>query len=461
MADTQVGRQSDRVSSYATPAAGGRVPPQNTEAERATLGAILLDPDSLGRVLGYLRPEDFYHSANRRVFTAILALSDRSEPVDLITVTDELRSEGELDIVGGAGYVSSLTNTVPTSANVEYYARIVREASVRRNLIRISSEIISSAYDDSGDSRLVIEEAEKRIFEITENQLTGGFVKARDIVERTVEAIEKLYHTRDSYTGVPSGFPALDNMLSGFQKSEFIIIGARPSVGKTALALSMAANIAIHSKVPAGFFTLEMSDMAVMQRLIAAEARIGSQTLRTGMLRPSDFKNLTDAAGLIYEAPLWITDTPNIRLLDLRAQARRMRQQHDVRIIFIDYITLVTSENLEAPRHEQIAEISRSLKALARELDIPIVALSQVTRDSEGKRPNLANIRESGSIEQDADVVMFLHRDRGTERDDSQAMNVIETELVVAKQRNGPVGTVKIAFLPQYTKFESLAEDPI
>jgi replicative DNA helicase len=421
----------------------------------------LLDPEALGRVLAFLRADDFYHAANKRVFSAILALSERSEPIDLITVTEELRSEGELDTVGGAGFVSSLTNTVPTSANVEYYARIVRESSVRRNLIRISGEIIASAYDDSGDSRIVIEEAEKKIFEITENNLAGGFVKARDIVERTVEAIEKLYHTRDSYTGVPSGFPALDNMLSGFQKSEFIIIGARPSVGKTALALTMAANISIHNKVPCGFFTLEMSDMAVMQRLIASEARIGSQTLRTGMLRPSDFKNLTDAAGLIYEAPLWITDTPNIRLLDLRAQARRMKSQHDVKIIFIDYITLVTSENMEAPRHEQIAEISRSLKALARELDIPIVALSQVTRDSEGKRPNLANIRESGSIEQDADVVMFLHRERGTEREDQQSMNTIETELVVAKQRNGPVGTVKIAFLPQYTKFESLAEEPL
>ncbi|MFW5811859.1 MAG: replicative DNA helicase, partial [Alkalispirochaetaceae bacterium] len=303
------------------------------------------------------------------------------------------------------------------------------------------------------------EEAERKIFEIAEGHQTASFVQAKEIVEQTVEAIEKLYHTKDDYTGIPSGFPALDNMLSGFQNSEFIIIGARPSVGKTALALSMAANIAIHQKIPCGFFTLEMSDMAVMQRLLASEARIGSQSLRTGMLKPSDFKNLIDAAGLIYEAPLWIADTPSMRLLDLRAQARRMRSQYGVRIIFIDYLTLVSSENGELPRHEQIAEISRSLKALARELEIPVVALSQVNRDTEGKRPNLANIRESGSIEQDADVVLFLHRDRGIDREGDVMPNVVETELIVAKQRNGPVGTVRIAFIPRYTKFESLAEE--
>ena len=438
-----------------------RIPPHNLDAEVACLGAILLDPSALERVIPYLRGEDFYKGAHAKIYQSILELSDKNEAIDLITLTEALRATASLDSVGGPGYVSALTSSVPTSANVEYYARIVREMSVRRRLLRIASEITASAFDDRLESRFVIEEAERKIFEVTDLQRTVTYKQAREIVLKTIEAIEKLYHTKESYTGIPSGFPALDNMTSGFQNSEFIIIGARPSVGKTALALTMASNISIHHKVPVGFFTLEMSDMQLMQRLVASEARIGSQMIRTGMLRPSDFKNLTDAAGLIYEAPLYIVDMPNMRLLDLRAQARRMKAQLDIRIIFIDYLTLVGSENPDLPRHEQIAEISRSLKALARELEIPVVALSQVSRDSEGKRPNLANIRESGSIEQDADVVMFLHRERGGERSAEENTGVIETELIVAKQRNGPVGTIKIAFLPQYTKFESLADEPI
>ncbi len=438
-----------------------RVPPHNTEAEAATLGAILLDPEALGRVLVYLRADDFYRNANARIFQAILNLSERAEEIDIITVTQELRAQGALDNVGGPGYVSSLTGAVPTSANVEYYARIVKESSLRRKLLRVSNEIIATIYDDTRESRKVVEEAERRIFDIADNQHTESFRKAKDIVQETVEAIERLYKTKDSYTGVPSGFPDLDNMLSGFQNSELIIIGARPSVGKTALALTMAGYMAIHQHIPVGFFTAEMSNMALMQRLIASEARIGSQTIRTGMLKPSDFKSLTDAAGLIYEAPLWINDTPNIPLLDLRAQARRMVAQQGIRILFVDYITLISSENTELPRHEQVAEISRSLKALARELRVPIIALSQLTRDSEGKRPSLASIRESGSIEQDADVVIFLHRERGSDRIGEEHPSVVETELVVAKQRNGPVGTVKIAFVPKYTKFESLRQEPV
>ncbi|MFW5684854.1 MAG: replicative DNA helicase, partial [Spirochaetota bacterium] len=413
-----------------------KVPPHNSEAELATLGAILLDPDALGRVLSFLRAEDFYRSANARVFSAVISLWERSEPIDLITLTEALKSSGDLDVVGGPAYVSSLTSSVPTSANVEYYARIVRETSVRRRLLKAANEIIAEAMREGVESREIVEEAERRIFEISEGQETGGFKQAREIVKQTVEAIEKLYRTREDYTGVPSGFPALDKMLSGFQDSEFIIIGARPSVGKTALALTMAANISIHRKVPTGFFSLEMSDMAIMQRLIASEARIGSQKIRTGMLRPADFKNLTDAAGAIYDAPLWISDTPGMRLLDLRAQARRMKSQLGIRILFVDYISLINNEHSDLPRHEQIAEISRSLKGLARELNIPVVALSQVTRDVEGKRPTLASIRESGSIEQDADVVIFLHRNRGEASEDPEHANNVETELIVAKQRN-------------------------
>ncbi len=436
-----------------------KVPPYNEEAEVATLGAALLDGDAINKILLYIRPPDFYKQAHQRIFDALLSLSDKNEAIDLITLTEELKSTNSLQACGGAGYISSLTSAVPTSANVEYYAKIVRECSIRRRLLKISAEIIAQSHDDSIETRMIIEEAEQKIFDITENQNTGNFKPAKDIINRTIEAIEKLYHTKEDYTGIPSGFDSLDKMLSGFQDSEFIVIGARPSVGKTALALSMAANISIHRKIPVGFFTLEMSDLALMQRLVASEARINSEALRTGILRPADFKSLTDAAGLIYEAPLYIVDIPNMKLLDLRAMARRMKSQIGVKIIFIDYLTLISAEKADTPRYEQVAEISRSLKALARELDVPVVALSQVTRDSEGKRPTLANLRESGSIEQDADVVMFLHRERGTEREQNQAGNTVETELVVAKQRNGPVGTIKIAFIPRYTKFESLAEN--
>jgi len=434
-----------------------KVPPHNDDAEVATLGALLLDSEALATVIRYLRPEDFYKSAHRRVYQAILNLFDRNEAIDLITLTEELKNSNLLDGCGGPAYISRLTSAVPTSANVRYYAQIVQDCSVRRSLARISADIIATAHDESQEVRLIIEEAERQIFEITDRQHAGTFQAAKEIVTRTIEAIEKLYHTKDSYIGIPTGFTELDMLTSGFQNSEFIVIGARPSVGKTALALTMASNIALRYKLPVGFFTLEMSSMALMQRLLAAEARIRSNSLRSGFLKPSDFHKLTEAASKIYEAPLYIEDTPSLRLLDLRALARRMKHQFNVAIVFIDYLTLVTAENRELARHEQIAEISRSLKALARELDIPVVALSQVRRETEGKMPNLADLRESGSIEQDADVVIFLHRERMSAGNDEDIPRDIETELIVAKQRNGPVGSLKIAFIPEYTKFENLA----
>ncbi len=432
-----------------------KVPPHNDDAEKATLGALLIDCEAIAIVLRYLREGDFYRNAHRKIFQAIVGLFQRGEAVDLITLTEELRKNNMLESCGGISYISSLTSFVPTSANVEYYARIVQGCSIRRTLLRIAREMIASAHDDSLEYRMVIEEAERKIFEITDRQQTGSFKAVREILPAAIDAIEKLYHNKDHYTGIPTGFSDLDHYTSGFQKSEFVVIGARPAVGKTALALSMASNMSIRNQIPVGFFTLEMADMALIQRLIASEARISSDQLRTGFLSPANFHDLTDAAGRIYEAPLYIDDTPNMKLLDLRAQARRMKSHHKIKIIFIDYITLIQSENKDLPRHEQIAEISRSLKALARELDIPVVALSQVRRETEGKRPSLADLRESGSIEQDADVVIFLHRDRGLEMDsESEVPNNIVTELILAKQRNGPVGTIKIAFLPKYTRFE-------
>ena len=439
-----------------------KIPPHNNDAEMATLGALVLDSEALAVVLRYLRADDFYKLAHQKIFTAIVGLFNEGRGVDLLTLTDELRSEGALQSAGGTAYVSSLTSVVPTSANVEYYAKIVQENSIRRLLLKIAGEMVSSAHDDSLDGRAVIEEAEKKIFAVTDSQQKGQYHVARDIVPGAISAIEQLYHRKESYTGVPTGFTELDNMTSGFQNSEFIIIGARPSIGKTALALTMAANMAIKNKIPVGFFTLEMSEMALMNRLIASESRISSEKLRSGMLKPSDFHNLTEAAGRIYEAPLYIDDTPNMKLLDLRAQARRMLSKEGVKIIFVDYIGLIEPESKNnVPRHEQVAEISRSLKSLAREMEVPVICLSQVGRQSEGKAPSLADLRESGSIEQDADVVMFLHREKDSGQSDDQSRGAlnIPTELVIAKQRNGPIGTVPIVFIPKYTRFENLSRD--
>lgn len=437
-----------------------RIPPHNDEAEQATLGALLLDNDAFGTVLKYLRADDFYKTAHQKVFSAMINLFQSGEAIDIITVSDELRNGGDLDLSGGSVYISNLTNAVPTSANVEYYAKIVRQDSLKRNLARIASQILADTYDDSMDARTLVEDTERKIYELTDANASSSYKAVKEIIPKTVDYIEKLFHTKESYTGIPTGFEKLDSLTSGFQKSEFIVIGARPSIGKTALALSMAAYISIHKHIPVGFFTLEMPDTQLVQRLLSIEARVNSQKLRTGMLTSADFRDITEACSRIYEAPLYIEDTPNIKLLDLRAVARRMKSKQDIQILFIDYLTLVSAEKNDIPRHEQIAEISRSLKTLARELDIPVVALSQVRRETEGKRPGLADLRESGSLEQDADVVILLHRERENESaQDTEGSAVIVTDLIIAKQRNGPVDTVQLAFLPRYTKFGSLEKE--
>ncbi len=423
------------------------IPSHNEEAEIATLGAVLIDAEALPSIIPLLRPEDFYRGAHQRIYEAVLALFDRGQSIDLITLSDELRARGTLELCGGGAYVSRLTSAVPTSANVEYYARIVQAGSIRRTLARVSQEIISRAHDESSEISVILEDAERRIFEISDRNQTGTYSPAKEIVKQTFDAIERHYHSKTEYTGIPCGFKDLDQLTMGFQSSEFIVIGARPSVGKTAFALTIAANMAIRQKIPVGFFSLEMSAMAIMQRLLSMEARLDSQRMRTGMLSPADFSRITEACGRLYEAPLYISDSPDLKLLDLRAQARRMKSKQDVKIIFVDYITLIGSENRDLPRHEQIAEISRSLKALARELGLPVIALSQVRRETEGKRPTLADLRESGSIEQDADVVIFIH---------SEDLKAEVREISVAKQRNGPVGDIQLSFLSRYTKFEPL-----
>ena len=439
------------------------IPPYHEEAEMATLGALLLNfsVDLLDEVQQCVHPDDFFKGAHQHIFKAIISLHEKGEGIDILTLTGELTASGLLEKAGGASYVASLTSRVPTTANVSYYAKIVQETSIRRALLDTARQIISEAHNDSLETRMIIEDAEKAIFELNDNQSRGELKPAREVIQRTIETIENRYRTKEGYTGIPSGFDDLDNLTSGFQNSEMTIIGARPSIGKTALALSMATNIAVKNRIPCGFFTLEMSEVSLMMRVVSAESRINSNNLRTGLLRPADFNKLTEAAGRIYDSPLILQDTPNIPLLDLRSLARKMVMKHGVKIIFVDYIGLISPEDTKQPRHEQISQISRSLKALARELDIPVVALSQVGRQSEGKAPTLADLRESGALEQDADVVLLLHRERVVDRDDDEHENssVIRTELIVAKQRNGPTDTVNVAFLPQYTRFENFSYD--
>jgi len=437
------------------------VPPYNEEAEMATLGALLLNfsVDSLEEVQRFVRAEDFFKGAHRLIFKAITTLKDRGEGVDLLTLVAELRASGNVEKIGGLGYVASLTERVPSTANVTYYARLVQDASVRRSLLNIAHQLISDVHNESLETRLIIEEVEKSIFDLNDNQSSGELKSAQEVVGKTVSSIENRYQNKGSYTGIPSGFDALDRLTCGFQKSEMIIIGSRPSIGKTAFALSVATNIAIRNKTPCGFFTLEMSAISLMLRIVSAESRINSNSLRTGLLKPADFDRIvTDTAGRIYDAPLIFQDTPNIPLLDLRSLARRMVSKHGVKIVFIDYIGLVSPENTKQERHEQISQISRSLKALARELDVPIVVLSQVGRQSEGKTPSLADLRESGALEQDADVVLFLHRERttGENEEDHESGSINKTDLIVAKQRNGPTDTVRLAFVPHYVRFENL-----
>ena len=437
------------------------IPPYHEEAEVATLGALLLNfsVDLLDEVQQCVHPDDFFKGAHQHIFRAIISLHEKGEGVDILTLTSELTATGLLERAGGASYIASLTSRVPTSSNVTYYAKIVQETSIRRALLKTARQLISEAHNESLETRLIIEDAEKSIFELNDNQSRGELKPAREVIQKTIETIESRYRTKEGFTGIPSGFDELDNLTSGFQNSEMTIIGARPSIGKTALALSMATNIAVKNHIPCGFFTLEMSEVSLMMRVVSAESKINSNNLRTGLLRPTDFHKLTEAAGRIYDSPLILQDTPNIPLLDLRSLARKMVTKHDVKIIFIDYIGLISPEDTNQPRHEQISQISRSLKALARELDIPIVALSQVGRQSEGKAPSLADLRESGALEQDADVVLLLHRDRVVDRDDDEHENksVMKTDLIIAKQRNGPTDTVNVAFIPQFTRFENFS----
>ena len=433
-----------------------KVPPHNIEAEQAVLGALLLNWSAMAEVVSTLRPDRFYSLSNQVIYEAMVRLYTKSATGDTISLINELTVENKLEQAGGAAYIASLTDTVPSAANIDYYANMVLDRAARRDLIHISSELKASSFDLQKESDSLLDEAEQKIFALAEKNETTHIYSAQNIMVKEIELIEARYKSKNQFTGVPTGFAKLDTYTSGFQDSELIIIGARPSIGKTALALSMIQNIACEKRIPCGFFSLEMPYESIGMRLLAQEARVPMNKIRSGMLKIDDVKKIQDAAGRWFEAPLYTVDTPNMKLLDLRAVARRMVKNQGVKIIFIDYIGLISTDDPTAPVFEQVSLISKSLKALARELSIPIVALCQVARDAEGQEPNLAQLRGSGSIEQDADVVMFLHRDRIKDGDSIAAQ---DAKIILAKQRNGACGDIPIMFLPSYSKFENKADD--
>ena len=435
-----------------------RLPPQNLDAEAAVLGAILLSRETLDIILPVLKPQDFYKQANRLIYETVIVMQGEGVQVDVLTLANALQKENKLEAAGGAVYLAQLSQSVPSAANAEYYAEIVKSHAQRRRLIQVAQEISIQAFDESIPSRQTVEDAEKKIFELAEERQTKQFKKISELIGSAMDRIIALSKTKETVTGLSTGYRDLDYWTAGFHPSEFIIIAARPSIGKTTFALNLASYQALHKKIPVGFFTLEMPDLDLIDRILASEARLDSMKLRNGSLKTSDFSSLHDVLPLLYEANLFIDDTPNMKLLDLRAQARRMKSKHDIQILYVDYISLIGHENTNLPRHEQVADISRSLKALARELQIPVVALSQLTRVTEERTPGLADLRESGSLEQDADVVLFLHRPRKTDTDVSNkapGYENIETQLIIGKQRKGSVGTIRLLFMPAYTRFEN------
>ncbi|GAA4724311.1 replicative DNA helicase [Brevibacillus fulvus] len=433
-----------------------RVPPQNNEAEQSVLGAVFLSKEALITAIEILRPEDFYKTAHQRIFKTMQDLYEKGEPVDLVTVTAELQDHKLLDEVGGVTYLTEIASSVPTAANVEYYARIVEEKALLRRLILTATKIANDGYSREDDVGQIIADAEKYILEISQNRNSGGFVPIRDVLLETYERIELLSQRRGDVTGIPSGYPDLDKMTSGFQRSDLIILAARPSVGKTAFALNVAQNVAARAGETVAIFSLEMAASQLVQRMICAEGNLDAQKMRTGRLEEDDWQKLTMAIGTLAKAPIYIDDSPGVTVQDIRAKCRRLQTERGLGMILIDYLQLIHGRGKGDNRQQEVSEISRTLKGIARELNVPIIALSQLSRSVEqrqDKRPMMSDIRESGSIEQDADIVAFLYRDDYYDKE-TENKNVIE--IIIAKQRNGPTGTVELAFLKEYNKFVSL-----
>lgn len=430
-----------------------KIPPNSLEAEQSVLGAMLLDKEAISGATELISGEDFYREAHKEIFEAVVDLFDIGEPVDLITLSEKLKIRNTLEAVGGATYLTNLMNIVPTTHNVAQYAKIVEEKSILRRLIKASNEVISQSYEASEDLESIIDKAEKGVFDISLKRSTKGYEHIKNILSKNFDMIEELYLNKGKITGVPSGFDDLDNKLAGFHSSELILIAARPAMGKTSFVMNIVQHAAVHQKIPTAIFSLEMSKEQLTHRLLCGEALIDAHRLRTGDINEDEWIKLARSMGPLSEAPIYIDDTPSISITELRAKCRRLKIEHDLGLVVIDYLQLMQGKNNSESRQLEISEISRSLKALAKELEIPVVACAQLSRAPEQRadhRPILSDLRESGAIEQDADVVMFLYRDEYY-HPDSEKKNI--GEVIVAKQRSGSTGTVELVWLGQFTKF--------
>jgi replicative DNA helicase len=435
-----------------------KVPPQNQEAEAAVLGAMLLDKEAIARVIERLGEPAFYSEANRKIFRAMVGLYDENEAVDLVTIIERLKKNNELESVGGPAYVTELANSIPTAANVDHYSKIVRDKYLLRSLINTATQIVSDSYEPSTEVDNILDKAEKMIFNITsEKRYEFRVMEMKDVVKDSIERIDRLYQRKENITGIPTGFHDLDVMTAGLQRSDLIVLAGRPSMGKSALAASIVEYSGVIERVPCAVFSLEMSKEQLVQRMLCSIARVNAHKVRTGFFSQTDWPKLVTAAGKLSEAPIYIDDTPSISGLELRAKARRLKAKHDIQFMIVDYLQLMRGATSLENRQQEISEISRSMKALARELNIPIIAVSQLSRAVEQRadhRPQLSDLRESGAIEQDADLVLLLLREEYYNPTDE---NKGIAEVIVAKQRHGPVGNIRLAFLHEYTKFSNLS----
>jgi replicative DNA helicase len=432
--------------------------PQNIEAEMATLGAMLLNEEAIAEAMEIINEEFFYKEEHRIIFSSITSLFDSRKKVDILTISEDLNKKKLLEKCGGTTYLTTLADFVPTAANVSHYARIVKEKGVLRLLINSATKIVSLAYKENEEVSAVLDKAEKLIFEISDKRIEGGYIHIKEIIKDGIELIESLYHKKSHITGIPTGFTDFDIKTAGLQKGDLVIVAGRPSMGKSAFATSIAEYAAVEEKIPVAFFSIEMSKEQLMQRFLCSQAKVDMHKLRTGFLAPSEWPILTSAAGRLSEAPVYIDDTPAINIFELRAKARRLKAHYNIELIVVDYLQMIRSIRRSDNRQQEISEISQALKALAKELNVPLIAVSQLSRAVESRqdhKPQLSDLRESGAIEQDADVVVLLLREEYYNPTDE---NRGIADVMIAKQRNGPVGNVKLGFMREYMKFVNLAK---
>ncbi len=437
----------------------GRIPPQNIDAEQSILGSLLLDKDAIPTVLEIIKADDFYKESNKEIFDAIIDLYNKAEPVDLVTVSEQLKTRGTLDGVGGIEHLTNIATAVPTTANVKHYAKIVEEKALLRNLIKASSNIVNMGYEDSNEANLVLDRAEKSIFDIMQKRNNKGFLHIKDILVEAYNKLEELYNNKGNITGLATGFTDLDNITAGLQNSDLILVAGRPAMGKTAFALNIAQHVAVSTSKTVAIFSLEMSKEQVVNRILCSEAMVDSQKLRTGKLDEEDWVKIADSTGPLSDSPIYIDDSATSSIMEIRAKCRNLKLKNDLGLIIIDYLQLMQGTGRTENRQQEISDISRSLKILAKEIDVPVITVSQLSRAPEARtshKPMLSDLRESGAIEQDADIVMFIYRDDYYDPD-SEKKN--RAEIIIAKHRNGATGSVELAWLGQYTKFANLEKN--